>query len=102
MITTKEGIIIATDHVRLVVGQRGAYVEILDEHIVKQEIEVQPGQAYRREAPWRDKVYYEWWRTKVGRHKLYFQLRLVTYADYKLGRWYIAPAQLVMQRWRTT
>lgn len=101
MIITIDDQPIATKPNRLVIGDRGAYLEIADTDIIKSAIEVQPGQEYRLRPEWRNKAFYAWYRTTKGHFKLYYQYRLVTYADYMIGYWYIDPTFIQPQDWNT-
>ena len=42
-----DGVLIATAYTRVVVGQRGAYVEFRKNDLVKGVFELEPGQEYR-------------------------------------------------------
>ena len=54
-------------------------------------------EEYRTEHPWKDKVFYVEWRTKVQSNmKVYGQKRPVEYADYKVGLSYISPLVVMM------
>jgi hypothetical protein len=89
------GPLIAQAYVRLLIGGRGPYVEFLPEHIIKDQIEVEPGQEYRLTDEWRKKAFYAWYRTKVGHRKVYEQFKYVGYADYVPTYFYISPDDLV-------
>lgn len=96
------GVLIASDYTRLVQGGRGDYLEMADDMIVKENIEIQPGQKFRLDTEQQSRVFYHWYRTKQGWYKLYYQIRLVGYADYKIGFWYIDPLHVRPQQWRTS
>jgi len=85
---TKSSLLIADDYVRIVVGGRGSYVEFSTEQIIKDNIVIPADQAFRLLD---SNVYYDEYRTKdISNVKIYFQKRLVSYADYKVGMWYIS------------
>ena len=78
---------------RIVIGDYGAFVEINDEDIIRDNIEIMPGEEYRvYDDKYKDSVKYQWYTVKGQPFpKLYYQQREVTYADYKAGKWYISP-----------
>ncbi|MFA5790625.1 MAG: hypothetical protein WC976_06165 [Caldisericia bacterium] len=90
---TKAGLLIATAYERIVIGGRGPYVEFLSEHIIAASFRVPKEQAYRLTT---DYVYYVEYRTNcISNVKAYFQRRVVNYADYRIGRWYVSPFNIV-------
>lgn len=92
---TNSGLIIAIGYRRLVVGQRGAYVEFADEHIEHKHLYVPEDQKYRFYGDWPDKVFYFEYRTDDESNVMvYHQNQYVGYADYKPGMYYIAPQDL--------
>lgn len=89
-IKTSDGLVIATAYDRIVVGDRGPYVEISESSFVTDSVVVQEGQEWRtqRNAP----AYYVWLRTTcAAKAKVYYQLKHVSYADYKTGFYYVDP-----------
>ena len=92
-----KGPLLARGYTRLVVGGRGPYVEINTDQLLHEQIEPQPGEEYRLEGEWREKVFYGWHRTKAGHRKLYEQFRYVGYADYIPGYFYISPEDVIYQ-----
>ena len=90
---TPDGTLFATDFERIVIGDYGAFIEINPQNIVNENIKVQPGQEYRiNDSHYANHIKYEWYTTKDNSNaKLYFQQRPVSYADYKVGMWYISP-----------
>jgi hypothetical protein len=88
---TKTGLLIATGYDRLVIGKRGPYVEFSD--VVLDNIHIPNEQKYRLDSL---VVYYDEYRTNDECNvKVYFQKKTVKYADYKIGKWYISPYDLV-------
>ena len=52
-------------------------------------------EKYRTEHPWKDKVFYvEWGTEDQSNLRVYEQSRVVDYADYKVGLFYISPFDL--------
>lgn len=94
-VETAEGVVIARCATRVVHGGRGDYVEIADNDMIKSTIYVPEQQRYRLSPPWDSKVYYHWYETWHGGYKVYFQRKTVSYADYKIGHWYISPSCLM-------
>jgi hypothetical protein len=84
---TSSGLIVATGFRRIVVGGRGPYVEFDDQQVVRDSILLTPIHHY----------YYDEWRTKDSANvKLYHQRATVSYADYLVGMWYVAPYLLFL------
>lgn len=95
-----EGVKICDRYNRIVIGDYGAYVEIMADDIVHDNIKVKEGQRYRDFDPRYSKnVKYSWLTTKDSSDvKLYFQKKEVGYADYVPGRYYISPHECVLLR----
>lgn len=89
-IYTTGGIKIATEHNRIVHGERGAYVEFNEDCLFIDKLHIPENQQWRlcSSVP-----YYGWWETEDG-VKVYHQIKKVDYADYKVGMWYISPVKL--------
>lgn len=88
---TPSGEVIATDFIRIVNGERGSYYEFEKEHIVDENLHMPD------DAKWRIKnknCYYLEYRTNTDNVKIYYQRKLVNYADYKIGKIYIAEGDL--------
>lgn len=91
-----EGIKICNRYNRVVIGDYGAYVEILPEDIEHNNIKVKEGQEYRDFDARYSNVKYSWLTTKDNSDvKIYFQKKEVDYADYVPGRYYISPYDCV-------
>lgn len=75
---------LASGHSRIVIGQRGPYVEIPPELVIWDAFHTVPG-IHR---------YYEEARSLVDDVKLYCQLERVDYADYLPGMCYVSPFDL--------
>jgi hypothetical protein len=92
---TKSGLHVATGYTRVVIGERGPYVEFLPSHLIWENLHIPDNQKYRLEHPWKDKVFYVEWRTKDQSNvKVYDQKKTVDYADYKVGLFYVSPFDL--------
>lgn len=77
---------------RIVVGDYGAYYEISPKNIIRDRLENTKGQEYRFKNPkYRNKVKYYWLNPKgFPDVKIYYQKRVVSYADYKPDMIYIS------------
>ena len=86
---TKSGLLLAIRYTRVVIGGRGPYIEFEDRQIIHGNIHIPDDQEYRL----MDKRihYHEHRSNDKSNVKLYFQKKEVAYADYKVGKWYIAP-----------
>lgn len=83
--------VIADRYQRIVIGQRGPYIEFTKNQIVDTQLYIPRGQLYRLSDP---KVYYIEFRTIEGDVKVYYQMRSVAYADYLINHFYISPYDL--------
>lgn len=88
---TMSGLLVATGYTRVVVGQRGPYIEFSDDQIVKANLHIPEKEQYRLTA---DYVYYHEYRTNQDYVMFYFQRKPVLYADYREGFWYASPFEL--------
>jgi hypothetical protein len=77
---------------RVVIGGRGPYVEFTDKQIHLKSFTIPKDQLYR----FSDKrIYYIEFRSIDDANvKLYYQLKTVSYADYKIGMFYISAYDL--------
>ena len=83
---------IANKYERVVIGQRGPYVEFTSNQILCDKLFIPKNQLYRLSDP---KVYYIEFRINDDSNiKVYYQMRTVAYADYKIGYFYISPESL--------
>ena len=91
MILTKGGTLIATNHTGIVNG----YYEVPEDKIVSTNIFIP------RDCEWRTtmgQVYYIEYRTKDTDYvKIYYQMKLVKYADYKLHHYYIKVEDVILK-----
>ena len=91
------GLKICSRYNRVVVGDYGAYVEILPEDIEHNNIKVKEGQEFRDFDARYSNSKYSWLTTKDNSDvKIYFQKKKVDYADYVPGRYYISPYDCVL------
>ena len=90
---TKSGLEVAKKYERVVIGDRGPYIEFSENMITKTNIHIPDDQKWRLKNP---VCFYNEWRTDDEYFvKIYEQKRLVKYADYKIKMWYISPFDLI-------
>ena len=95
---TSTGLQVATGYTRVVIGGRGPYIEVLPGHLIWDSLQMPDEEKYRLEHPWKDRALYVEWRTKDQTNvKVYDQKRVVDYADYKVGLFYISPFDLFVE-----
>ena len=91
-------LLIANGYTRVVIGGRGPYIEFSDNQIVKENITIPDNQKYRLSNP---AFFYDEYRSvDVSDIKIYHQKNEVSYADYKIGFWYICPTLLVTREYK--
>ena len=83
--------VISDRYQRVVIGQRGPYVEFTKNQIIDSKLYIPKNQLYRLSDP---KVYYIEFRTLEDNIKVYYQMRTVAYADYLINHFYISPFDL--------
>lgn len=94
---TGSGTLIAVGYERVVIGDRGPYIEFSPKHIEKRGWNIPEGQKWRIHG----RCYYVEGRTDDEANvKMYYQKATVEYADYKVGMWYISPFDLTTDRWQ--
>ena len=89
---TLNGLLLAKGYTRIVIGGRGPYIEFEDASIVKANIHVPSHAIHKLTASLT--YYHEYRSNDESWVKLYFQCMGVSYADYKIGMWYIDPTRL--------
>ena len=95
---TKNGTLICNGYTRIVIGDYGAFVEFDKEQANTEQYIIAPGQEYRVNDPKYSKnVKYVWMTIADGSNiKIYKQKKIVTYADYKSGFYYISPHECIV------
>ena len=93
---SKDGTLIAEKYDRVVIGHYGAFIEIDPSDIKNDNITVKKGEEYRiNNDYYKETVKYFWMTTKDESDcKLYFQQKEVSYADYKVDKWYVSPFEV--------
>jgi hypothetical protein len=93
---TRDNLLIAEGYNGIVKTDEGEmYYEFEDSHIKKENIHIPARARWRVNS---DKAFYVEYRSNCQRNvKLYHQLKLVSYADYKIGRWYISVYDVIYE-----
>lgn len=94
-----DGLLLANKADRIVIGDYGAFIEVADKDMIKENLKVKPGQEYRiNDERYAKNVKYHWYIPKEGYEtKCYYQQRSVSYADYKPGCWYFSPYEVCLE-----
>jgi hypothetical protein len=88
---TRSGTLVADGYLRVVIGGRGPYIEF--QTVWQSHMRVPAEELYRFNDP---HVYYGEHRSHDKSDvKVYWQKKTVDYADYRVGRYYISPFDLV-------
>jgi hypothetical protein len=83
---------IFANYSRVVIGDRGPYIEADLQDVILDNLFIPEKEKYRVENKWWwNRVYYLEFRTKHSGAMVYWQRRTVKYADYIVGKWYISP-----------
>ena len=89
------GTLLARGYTRLVIGGRGAYLEFTPGQMVMENLSIPRDQEWRLQS---ENAYYLEHRSRDAAYvKVYEQRRMVGYADYKIGLFYIAPADVIIK-----
>jgi len=97
--STKSGTPIARNYVRIVIGDRGPYIEFIKEQINHDVTHVPEDQFWRINH--RGCYYIEVRSSDESNVKIYVQKRTVKYADYVVGMYYISPFDLTSDLYPT-
>ena len=91
---SKTKLLIANGYTRVVIGKRGPYVEFSLDMMCKSSFKLPPHQEWRLTNS--DAYYIEFRSIDSSYIKIYRQLKLVSYADYKVDMFYISPLDLIV------
>ena len=87
--------LLAIGYTRIVMGERGAYIDFAPEHMCMENLKVSSDHIWRLDS---DVAYYIEHRSRDEANvKVYEQRRTIGYADYKVGMFYIAPGDVVIK-----
>lgn len=89
----KDNTLFANGYERVVHGGRGDYVELTKEQIVV-DLVSHFNQPLPTKIDPNEEYYYYWLEPKDREEKVYWQIKTVSYADYKIGYYYISPEYL--------
>jgi hypothetical protein len=94
---SKSGILIANGYNRVAIGKRGPYIEFERKHFTSESKLTIPSDQVWRTKP-TNLIYYLEFRIcpEKDNIKVYFQKKVVDYADYKIGKFYISPFDLYL------
>ena len=84
----------ALDVNRVVKGERGTYVEFTKNQILPHLVSKFTGKRWSEDQVKGDESFYYYWlvpenASMYGNTKVYFQLKTVGYADYRVGMYYV-------------
>ena len=95
---TKSGLHVATGYTRIVIGERGPFIEFNPEHIILVNLHIPKNMRWKLTSYWRAREDLIEWRTNDDANvKVYEQLKTVDYADYRAGLIYISPFDLFVE-----
>lgn len=91
---TRTGLPVSQGFDRIVIGERGPYVEFSNTDLYLDNLHIPQHEKYRLNS---EVVYYiEYRTTDEANVKVYCQKKTVAYADYRVGFWYISPSDLFL------
>lgn len=85
---------ICNGYERIVIGERGPYIEFIENQLHLDMFHIPPCEEYRLRS---DKVHYIEYRSIIDNVKMYYQKKRVDYADYIPGKYYISPFGLYIK-----
>ncbi|MCK5018467.1 MAG: hypothetical protein KAS32_15515 [Candidatus Peribacteraceae bacterium] len=95
---THSGLLVANGYTRVVIGDRGPYIEFKGSQICQRNIFIPDNEKWRLNS---SNSFYIEYRSKCESYvKLYYQVKTVSYADYKVGLWYIDPNVLTSNKYK--
>jgi len=96
-IYTLSNTLIANGYNRIVIGDYGAFIEFDNSQIIRDKIIVKHGEEYRfNDSSYMKNIKY-YWLTAIDNSniKIYYQKRIVSYADYKPKMFYVTPYEII-------
>jgi len=85
---------IANGYERIIIGDYGIYLEINSDQIEFNNIYIKQNQGWRVNSEKFKSVKYYWYEVAKNSAKIYYQIGLVKYADYKIGYYYVSPDEV--------
>lgn len=92
----KDGSLFADNFIRVVHGGRGDYIELSKDQI-KVNLISKFGQKLPSSVPNGESFFYYWLLPEGRTEKVYWQIKTVNYADYKIGLYYIDPKLVIIK-----
>jgi len=93
---SKTGYLISKGYTRIVIGDRGAYIEF-EKTQIKCDIFIPINKEWKLRRKYINIIDYIEFRSRVDNIKIYDQKKTVDYADYKVGKYYIDPCDLYLK-----
>jgi hypothetical protein len=97
---TKSNLKIITGYRRIVIGERGPYIEFDKKDLIFNNFYIPEDKKYKLSL--KNCYYIEYRSIDESFVKLYFQKRSVNYADYLIGKYYISPFDLYLENGEKT
>ena len=92
---SKDHELLACGYKRIVVGERGMYLEFKEKDLLMDNFFVPEYEEWRLKN---NKCYYIEYRSHFSNIKCYFQKKRVWYADYKIGYYYISALDVFTRK----
>lgn len=93
----KDGTLFADNYIRIVYGGRGNYIE-LNRDQIKVKLVSKFNQPIPTTVPNDEPFFYYWLIPEGRKEKVYWQVKTVNYADYRIGYYYIDPKLVVFNK----
>jgi hypothetical protein len=97
---TKSKLQIATGYRRIVIGERGPYIEFEKKDLIFNNFYIPEDKKIK--LTYKNCYYIEYRSIDKSFLKLYFQKRAVNYANYLVGKYYISPFDLYLENGEKT
>jgi len=90
-------LIIANGYNRVVIGDYGLYLEISSSQIEFDNLYIKRDQEWRLNSKKFKNIKYYWYEVAENSAKIYYQINLVKYADYRIGYYYVSPYEITLE-----
>ena len=93
-----KGTLISNGYNRIVIGDYGAFIEFDKSQVIRSNLKIKSGQEYRINDPKYSEHVKYWWLTPKDNSdmKVYYQKRIVSYADYMVDMFYVSPYEILL------
>ena len=88
---------IARGYDRIVIGDYGLYFEISPSQIEFDNLYIKRDQEWRLNSDKFKNIKYYWYEVAENSAKIYYQVNVVKYADYKIGYYYVSPFEVILE-----